>query len=387
MTMKRHELIKDHIKRIRDRYQDTPKASKRAILSEFCQTWGLGRKYAIRLLGGKTAPSGEPAGRPSRYDGRLVQHLTVLWVSMERVCPKRMKAALPIWLPFYRAPEFDPNLKAQILKMSASTIERFLARGRKTLKGLSATKRAKFFKYKIPLHEFTEKVVNAGHGATDTVAHCGDSLVGQFSWSVTVTDRLTAWTENRATFSKESKEIKIALTSIEEALPFRLLSLQSDCGSEFLNYRIMQYLQNRPHPVAMTRSRPYHKNDNAHVEQKNFTHVRQVFGYDRIEQEALVDLMNEIYRDYWNPLHNFFLPSMRLVEKIRHGSKIKKKYDKPKTPYERFMLAPNVTEEQKEQLRVRFKTLNPFELKQGLEKKLETFFTLLRQSKAGKKAA
>jgi hypothetical protein len=306
---------------------------------------------------------------------------------MERICPKRMKAALPIWLPFYRAPEFDPRLKAQCLAMSASTLERFLKRGRKTLKGLSATKRAKFFKYKIPLHEFTEKVVNAGHVATDTVAHCGDSLMGDFSWSLTVTDRLTTWTENRATFSKKSSEIEKALRSIEETLPFRILSLQSDCGTEFLNYQIMKYLQGRPRPVIMTRSRPYHKNDNAHVEQKNFTHVRQVFGYDRIEQEALVALMNEIYRDYWNPLHNFFLPSMRIATKERHGSKIKKTYDKPATPYERFMLAPNIAEEKKLELRARFKTLNPFELKQGLEKKLETFFSLLRQSKAGKKAA
>lgn len=386
--MKRHELIKDHIKRIKDRYSDAPKDRKKVILSEFCQTWGVSRKYAIRLLAGKTLPTGKKAGRPSKYDGRLVQHLTVLWDSMERICPKRMKAALPIWLPFYRAPEFDPKLKAECLAMSASSIVRFLKRGKKTLKGLSATKRSKFFKYKIPLHEFTEKVVNIGHVATDTVAHCGDSLMGEFAWSVTVTDRLTAWTENRATLSKNSKEIKKALLSIETTLPFRILSLQSDCGTEFLNYRIMQTLQNRPQPIIMTRSRPYHKNDNAHVEQKNFTHVRQVFGYERIEQLELVALMNEIYIDYWNPLHNFFLPSMKLKEKERHGSKTIKRYEKiPLTPYERFMLAPNVTDEQKEQLTRRFKALNPFELKRGLERKLETFFSLLRQSKTGKKAA
>jgi len=385
--MKRHELIKDHIKRIQDRYRDAPKDRKKTILTEFCHTWGVGRMYAIRLLGGKRLPSGKGAGRPSKYDGRLVEHITVLWASMERICPKRMKAALRIWLPFYRAPDFDPKLKAQVLDMSASTLERFLKRGRKTLKGLSGTKRAKFFKYKIPLNVFEQKIVNAGHTNTDTVAHCGDSLQGDFAWSLTLTDRLTAWTENRATFSKDSREIKKALESIETTLPFRILSLQSDCGTEFLNYRIMRYLQNRPQSIIMTRSRPYHKNDNAHVEQKNFTHVRQVFGYDRIEQEALVALMNEIYRDYWNPLHNFFLPSMRLIEKERYGSRIKKRYDLPTTPYERFMLAPNVSEERKEQLKARFKTLNPFELKQGLEKKLEVFYCLLRQGKAGKKAA
>lgn len=387
MTMKRHELIRDHIKRIGDRYRDSDKGQKKAILDEFCHTWGVDRKYAIRLLGGKTRPSGKRAGRPTRYDGRLVRHLTVIWTSMERICPKRMKAALPIWLPFYRDPEFDPNLKAQMLKMSASSIARFIGRGCKTLKGLSATRKAKFFRYKIPLHVFTDKIVNAGHVATDTVAHCGDSRSGEFANSLTVTDRLTTWTENRALFSKKEPEMEKALKSIECDLPFRLLSIQSDCGSEFLNYRMMKFLQNRPAPVIMTRSRPYHKNDNAHVEQKNNTHVRAVFGYDRIAQPTLIDLMNEIYRDYWNPLNNFFLPSMKLKEKERNGARITKRYEEPMTPYQRLMLAPNLSEEKKSELKARFKSLNPFELKQGLEKRLDLFFCLLRQAKAGQKAA
>ena len=385
--MKRHELIRDHIKRIELRYRDADKESKKTILSEFCHTWGVGRKYAIRLLGGKRKLSGKKAGRPPRYDGRLVQHLTVLWDSMERICPKRMKAALPLWLPFYRDPELDPRLRAQALAMSASTLSRFVRRGCKTLRGLSATRKAKFFKYKIPLHVFTDKIVNAGHVAADTVAHCGHSLSGEFANSLTVTDRLTTWTENRAILSKKEQEMEKALKAIETDLPFRLLSIQSDCGSEFLNYRMMRYLQNRPAPVTMSRSRPYHKNDNAHVEQKNNTHVRAVFGYDRIARADLVELMNEIYRDYWNPLNNFFLPSMKLREKERNGARITKRYELPMTPYQRLMLAPNVSEERKRELTVRFKSMNPFELKRGLEKRLELFFSLLRQGKAGKKAA
>jgi len=385
--MKRHELIRDHIKRISPRYRDADKSTKNVILSEFCHTWGVGRKYAIRLLSGKRQPSGKKSGRPARYDGNLVRHLTVLWDSMERICPKRMKAALPIWLPFYRDPEFNPHLRAQLLAMSASTIGRFIQRGCKTLRGLSATRKAKFFRYKIPLHVFTDKIVNAGHVAADTVAHCGDSLSGHFANTLTVTDRLTTWTENRALFSKKEPEMEKALRSIEADLPFRLLSIQSDCGTEFLNYAMMRYLQNRPAPVTMTRSRPYHKNDNAHVEQKNNTHVRAVFGYDRIEQPDLIALMNEIYRDYWNPLHNFFLPSMKLKEKERNGARITKRYETPQTPYERLMLAPNVSEERKRGLKIRFKSLNPFELKAGLERKLELFFRLLRQGMSEKKAA
>jgi len=385
--MRRHELIRDHIKRIEDRYRDSDKAAKKIILNEFCHTRGISRKYAIRLLGGKVTPSGKRAGRPPKYNGKLVKHLMVLWVSMERIHPKRMKAALPLWLPFYRDPEFDLKLKAELLTMSASTIARFLKRGRKTLKGLSATRKAKFFKYKIPLHAFGEKIVNAGHVAADTVAHCGDSLSGNFANSLTVTDRLTTWTENRAIFTKKERKMEKALASIEVDLPFQILSIQSDCGTEFLNYAIMKYLQNRPRPVIMTRSRPYHKNDNAHVEQKNNTHVRNVFGYDRIEHASLVELMNEIYRDYWNPLNNFFLPSMKLKEKERNGARITKRYGEPMTPYQRLMLASNVSEEKKNELKIRFKSMNPFELKRGLEKKLDLFFSLVKQVGAERKAA
>lgn len=387
--MKRHELIKEHIKRIEDRYRDSDKARKKVILDELCETWGIGRKYAIRLLNGRRMPTGKKPGRPCRYDIRLVRHLTVLWNAMERICPKRMKAALPVWLPFYRDPELDARLRDQLLSMSASTIARFLRRGRKTLKGLSGTKKAVFFKHRIPipLHAFTEKIVNAGHVAADTVAHCGDSLSGDFVNTLTVTDRLTGWTENRALFTKKTREMRKALFSIESGCPFRFLSIQTDCGTEFLNYSMVSYLQNRPRPVTMSRSRPYHKNDSAHVEQKNNTHVRELFGYERLEDPALVGLMNEIYRDYWNPLHNFFLPSMKLCQKERNGARVTKRYDKPRTPYERLMLAPNLTEERKQALRGSFQKLNPFELKAGLERKLEQFFSLLRQGKKLAKVA
>ncbi len=137
----------------------------------------------------------------------------------------------------------------------------------------------------------------------------------------------------------------------------------------------------------MSRSRPYQKNDNAHVEQKNFTHVRECFGYERIGDLSLVDLMNEIYTDYWNPLQNFFLPQMQLLSKERVGSRIKKKHDFPKTPFERLKLAPNVSEEEKAKQEIRFKSLNPFALKRALEEKLEIFLRLLKETQTGKKAA
>jgi hypothetical protein len=385
--MKPNEPRAEHIKRIQERYRHSDKRRKTTILNEFCLSWNVDRKHAIKLLNGKRGGPKKKGGRKPRYDEKLVKHLTVLWSSMEWICPKRMKAALPIWLPFYRDPEFDPRLKAQLLAMSASTIGRFLNRGRKRLKGMGLTRKAKFFRYRIPLTNTNEKIINAGHVAADTVAHCGDDISGKFAWSLTVTDRLTGWTENRSMPEKTANAVKTATDSIERALPFKMKSIQTDCGSEFLNYTMMKHFMNRPAPVLMARSRPYQKNDNAHVEQKNFTHVRECFGYERIGELSLVDLMNEIYTEYWNPLHNFFLPQMHLLEKERVGSRIKKKHDFPKTPFERLKLAPNVSEEEKARLEIRFKSLNPFVLKRALEEKLEVFFRLLKDTKTGKKAA
>lgn len=385
--MKSNEPRSEHIKRIQERYRQAVRGRKTAMLTEFCLTWNIDRKHAIKLLNGRRGGIKKKAGRKASYDERLVRHVTVLWDSMERIHPKRMKAAIPIWLPFYRDPEFDPNLKFQILKMSASTIERFLNRGRKVIKGLSLTRRSKFFRYKIPLTNTNEKIINAGHVAADTVAHCGDDISGSFAWSLTLTDRLTGWTENRALANKRAKSVRNAVNSIERQLPFKLRSIQTDCGTEFLNYVMMKYFDHRPAPVVMSRSRPYQKNDNAHVEQKNFTHVRECFGYERIHDLSLVALMNEIYRDYWNPLHNFFLPQMQLLSKERIGSRIKKKHDFPKTPFERLKSAPNVSDEEKTRLTIQMKSLNPFELKRMLETKLDIFFRLVKQGKTGEKAA
>ncbi len=385
--MKSNEPRAENIRRLRERYRAADKRTKGSILNEFCLTWGISRKRAIALLRGQGLSLVARSGRKAVYDDRLVHHVVKLWDSMERICAKRMKAAIPVWLEFYHPEDLGPHLRAQLLKMSASTIERFLVRGRKRIKGMSLTQRDRFFRYKIPLTNSSDKIVNVGHVAADTVAHCGDNMSGSFAWSLTVTERISGWTENRAMREKTGNAVKSSISNLEQTLPFDLASIQTDCGSEFLNYTMMCYFQHRTVPVLMSRSRPYQKNDNAHVEQKNFTHVRECFGYERISDLDLVPLMNEIYREYWNPLHNFFLPQMQLLEKERVGSRIKKKHDFPKTPYERLKLGRNVTEEQKEILDRRMKSLNPFTLKRGLEQKLDLFFKLLKQGKSGRKAA
>jgi len=186
-------------------------------------------------------------------------------------------------------------------------------------------------------------------------------------------------------FTKRGIEVKKYFKQIEDNLPFTLLAINSDSGSEFLNRKMLEFTKHGTR-VKFTRSRPYKKNDNCWVEQKNFTHVRELFGYERFDEEVLVNLMNEIYTKYWNPLQNYFLPTFKLKEKIRIGAKIRKRYDKPKTPYDRLLESECLNKEQKECLIERKSKLNPFELKSNLEKKLKEFFNMVRQKNIRKVA-
>jgi hypothetical protein len=217
------------------------------------------------------------------------------------------------------------------------------------------------------------------------VAHCGDSLEGGFANTLTVTDIHTTWTETRGLWGKGSARVIEAMREIEGTLPFLIAVFKSDSGSEFMNFDLHRYfLERASNPIKMTRSRPYKKDDNCYVEQKNFTHVREIFGYERIGQSDLVPLMNEIYAQYWCPLQNFFVPSMKILRKTRIGAKIKKEYDEPKTPYKRLMECPGISEEKKQVLTEQKSKLNPFHLQQGLDRKLRNFQELLRQRNTGR---
>lgn len=267
--------------------------------------------------------------------------------------------------------------------MSPATIDRLLRPYRQARqKGLSATKgSANKIKARIPIQLIIgREITKPGFLEADTVAHCGDSLAGYFVNSVTMTDIFSGWTENRATWTKGQTPILEAIRDIEKSLPFAMSGFACDNGTEFLNYELLKYFRmNREQPVEFTRRRPYKKNDNAHVEQKNWTHVRQLFGYDRLEDRELVTLMNEIYEKYANPLANYFIPCVRLVEKTRIGGRIQKKYDSPKTPYQRLLDSSDLSEAAKEKLRLKFQSLNPFQLKQGLQDKLQELWQTHRR--------
>ncbi|NCN39616.1 transposase family protein, partial [bacterium] len=222
-----------------------------------------------------------------------------------------------------------------------STIDRLL-RAYKKKKGFSTTRRAEILKAKISLSIGEKRIKQPGYLQVDTVAHCGDCIAGQYVHTLTTTDLYSGWTEPRAVWGKNARDVLKEFLNVEKGLPFFILGYSSDNGGEVCNDRLYRYLNNKG--VKMTRGRPYRKNDQAHVEQRNDSYVRRLFGYERFEHQELTKLMNEIYSEYWNPLQNFFTPCMKLIKKKRIGAKIVKKYDTPKTPYQRLMDCPKVPE-------------------------------------------
>jgi hypothetical protein len=297
------------------------------------------------------------------------------------MCGKRLKEAMPLWLPHYDQAYggLDEKIKEKLLSMSGSTIDRLL----KTLrarypKRLGGTKPGTLLKHQIPIKTNQWNEDRPGFVEGDTVAHCGTSLMGNFVWSITVTDIYSGWTENAAMWNKGAHEAKNQIQGIEERLPFPLLGWDSDGGGEFLNYHLLAYFHERQKPVQFTRSRAYHSCDNAHVEQKNWTHVRQLFGYYRFENMDAVPLMNDLYQNELSLLQNYFYPAMKIKDKIRVQSKMKKYYDKPKTPCQRLIESEHVTQEQKEKLKQIAESLNPFELRKVIEKKLKAILILAR---------
>jgi hypothetical protein len=369
-----NEVKRQYLNRVRLRYLKGSKTQKSLILDEFCQVCEISRKHAIKMLGEELRASPPRPGPKVIYGPNIQNHIVILWRAMGMICSKKMVAAIPLWLEYYYG--ITPEERHQLRQVSSSTIDRMLSKHRIEIrKGKSSTEPS-MIKNKIPIKLLDEHVLTPGFIEADTVAHCGTSLAGEFINTLTMTDLYSSWTENRAVWRKESATILKAITSIEEALPFAVRGFASDNGNEFLNHDLHSYFFNRKNRVEFVRRRPYKKNDNAHVEQKNWTHVRELFGYDRFEVESQVEWMNDIYKRLWNPLWNFFTPVMKLKSKTRVGGKITKVYDDPITPYQRLILSNTLEQQELDQLQAQFKTMNPFEMKKELDEKLKWFFRI-----------
>ena len=363
--------------RLRERYARRGREGRSRLIDEVCEQWDYSRKHAIKLLAAQAGWGGDPAvrkGRPPQYGAEVAQVFWRIWKAAEQPCGKRLAAMRALWLPHYEAlyGTLDEALRAKVNAISPAQIDRLLAprKARAGGKGRCGTKPGGLLKHQIPIRTSNWDISRPGFLEADTVAHCGNSLEGDFIWSVTYTDIYSGWTANRAVWNKGATGIVEATRQVEAALPFEILGFDCDNGSEFLNWHLVRYFQERPQRVGFTRSRPYHKDDNGHVEQKNWTRVRQLLGYDRLEDVTLLESINRLYRECWEPLHNFFAPSMKLVQKDRHGAKIKRRHDRPRTPCERLLESPHLTAAAKEALRVQRKALDPFELHRRLEQGL-----------------
>lgn len=370
---------REYLYGISERYRKAGRKEKKAILDEFCINCGYNRKYAIRLLSAKKKRSWRKSGRKFTYRSPgLVKALKTVWLGADQPCSKRLVGMLPEWVPFY---EHDYGIlssdeRAKLLVISAATIDRILKpiRDKVQRKRFCTTRPGTLLKNQIPIKTNHWDVTQPGYMEADSVAHCGNAIEGDYAHSVTMTDILLTWTEVRAVWNKGAEGVLEQVKAMEESLPFPLLGFDADNGSEFINYHFQRYFANKPYDAQFTRSRPYHKNDNAYVEQKNWTHVRHLFGYERFDDPALVPLMNDLYANEWSLYQNHFCPTMKLIEKIRIGSKYKKRYDKPKTPYQRVLECTHISEEKKKELRAIHQALNPFQLKKTIDAKAKTIF-------------
>ncbi len=320
--------------------KEASRKEKTVIIDECCAVCGYHRKHAIRRLRGYkrfTKPRSKKRGKPAVYNkDAVIRPLKQIWLTANLPCSKRLKAILPLWLPKYS--EHFGQVAEDIIKalstISPSTIDRILkpVRIQYQKRGKSTTKPGPLLRKQIPINTNQWEVFRPGYLEADTVAHCGDSLLGMFAYTIDFVDIATGWTEQRAVWGKGEKGVLEQIKDVEKMLPFPLLGFDSDNGSEFLNDHLLRHFTDRKQPIRFTRSRAYHKDDNAHIEQKNWTHVRQWLGYQRLDHPKVVSLMNNLYHNEWRLFHNFFLPSVKLIEKERIGSKTIKKHDDPKTP-------------------------------------------------------
>ncbi len=372
-----NESKKEYITLLFACYRNSSKKERSRILDEICRNLQIHRKSAIRLFGSISKEKNKK-GRKKVYSFEVIRHLKILWESMDYICAKRMVAAIPNWIGHYECTE---EVKKKILEMSASTIDRSLKPFRSALRRRRncGTKSSRLLKTMIPIKPLDWNVPGPGTVEMDTVAHCGDSLSGEFIWSLTLTDIYSGWTENRAIWGKLSLQVLDMVQDIQKSLPFSLFSVSVDNGSEFICHKLFQHFCPPDHPerhIHFTRSRAYKKNDQCHVEQKNWTHVRQFWGYARFDDKKALDPMNTLYRDYYSYLQNFFMPQVKLLRKTRIGARVKREYTKPQTPYQRLLGCPAISDDKKEELKRQYAALNPFCLTKTIREQQRTIAKL-----------
>jgi hypothetical protein len=380
LTMKEKRVI---TKEVAERYRKVSKREKGMILDEFIQLTGYNRAYASHVLHNHGRAVRSVPGvvmildatkkavrqREKIYDRKVHEALRKIWAIMDYICGKRLAPVLKevvIRLERHKEIALDEETRGKLFKISAASIDRLLAPDRKklTLKGKSHTKPGTLLKHQVPIRTFADwDDKRPGFVEIDLVGHDGGSTSGDYLQTLDVTDVSTGWTEIQAVRNKAQVWVFEALKEIRKHLPFELLGIDSDNGSEFINSHLIRYC--RENSLTFTRSRSNRKNDNCFVEQKNYSVVRRAVGYMRYTTEQEQTIINELY-GHLRLYTNFFQPVMKLIDKIRIGSRVTKKYDQAKTPYHRVLESPFVALEDKNCLRKQYARLNPAKLKREI---------------------
>ena len=381
------------------RYGGMSKKKKIEFLDELSSDCQVSRQHAKRLMGESVKTEGfskngavskGQRGRKPVYanDDELVRWLQDFWRQLNFPNTKVFPVMLAEWLPYFEDNELAQPTREKILKMSSSTMEKLLRSYKREhgKKHFAATKnkgRLKKMFIRVPERKLDFEITTSGYLEGDTVAHCGDSLQGRHGWTLNSCCIHTSWTESEAFLGKEQESIVASMIEMRGRFPFPVKGYHTDCGSEFLNDQVCTYLEDPQHYVVQTHGRAYKKNDQARVEQSNWTQVRQSFGYDRVEEQKVIDCMNDIYRNELRVLRNFFTPGLKQKSKIRVGSKYKRKFHLPQTPFERVMADAGVSQNVKDKLVAEKANYNPFEIKKARDQKLKFFEKLLQnQSKS-----
>lgn len=388
-------------KALATQYRRSSKKEKGEILDQFAEATGYNRVYAARLLRGHgkrvtVAPGTVLEGsvrakskrrsRPAIYGPDTVKALKKVWIIMDYICGKRLAPVLPEIVPLLvrqRELRARKAVREQLIGMSAATIDRLLEpeRRKAALKGRGQTKPGTLLKHQIPVRTFADwNDMEPGFMEIDLVGHDGGSSHGEYCQILDATDVCTGWSEQFAVPTKAQCWVFEAIKDMRERLPFDLKGLDSDNGSEFINHQLLKYCAEEE--ITFTRSRAGRKNDGCYVEQKNWSIVRRFSGYSRYEGGDACAELNGLYavvRGYVN----FFMPSMKLVEKVRDGARVTKRYDKAKTPYQRVLDSPHISSGAKRRLRRHYATLNPAELKREIERQQKKLRKLAIQLRSG----
>lgn len=371
------ERLAKALKGYRKRYRKaSSKAERGEVLTEFCKATNYHRKYAIALLNRpEEDKQSVPRRRGASYSAAAMRVVERIWKAAGYPWSCRLKALLPLWLPWARKHirGLTPEVEEEVLRISARQIDRRLKDKRRLLKRrlYGRTKPGTLLKHHIPIKTDCWDVTEPGSAEIDLVSHSGPCASGEFGHSLNLTDIETGWVETRAVLGKSEVRVTDALDEIRRALPFRLCAIDSDNGSEFINHHLYRYTQR--HQMQFTRSRAYKKDDNAHIEQKNWTHVRKIMGWERYDTKDVIEAMNDLYRNELRLMMNLFQPSVKLREKVRVGSRLRRRYDAPKTPLDRLVdsYAGRALPLPVQKLVLLRERLDPFELAQRIETKLE----------------